>query len=177
MTQQALEQDPKVALQAGIDSLKQFARGEIPYVYAQGITSAIQRLAGDGIATKAFTDQITPDLMTGFVRQSLSNCFASLSKALLEFEAAEYKTRAANLTPNLPDHINSFATLAARYDIKVADLFPRDFEQQLARFEVLWDRREHSYQSRFNQAPLVHLLDIAFPPQDMSELRMPTFRG
>ncbi len=175
MSQQTLDKDPKVALQAGIDTLKQFARGDVPYVYAQGITSAIQRLEDQGIATKAFTDQITPELMTEFVRQTLSNSFASLSKALLEFEATASKTRVANLTPNLPDHINSLATLAARYDIKVSDLFPRDFDQQLARFDVLWDRREHSYRTRFNHAPLVHLLNIAFPRQDMSELRMPTF--
>jgi hypothetical protein len=175
MTQPTLEQDPKTALNNGIDTLQQFARGELPYVYVQGIISAIQKLEGAGTSTKAFTDQITPEVMTGVLRQNLSNCFRSLCKALVDFETAEFPTRVANLAPNLPDHINSYATLAARYEIKVSDLFLRDFERQMAGFEVLWERREHSYGSGGFRSPLVPLMEIAFPRQDMSELRMPTF--
>ena len=176
MAQQTLDNDPKLALQNGIDQLNQFALGERIYVHIQGITSAIQTLEEGGVSTDSFKAQITPELMTGVIRRGLSQLFDSLSKALSEFEGTEsivQQGRIANLTPNIPGQINAHAALASRYDISVSDLFPRNFDRQLERFEVLWDQREHSYSSRGFQSQLVPLLEIAFPRHDISELRMP----
>lgn len=115
--------------------------------------------------------------MSAVVRQSLRNAFDSLTKALNEFHSTEssvLQTRIANQTPNIPATIDSYAALAARFDVKVSDLFPRNFSQQVEAFEAIWDRREHSYSTGRFQSPLIPLMEIAFPNRDISELRMPS---
>lgn len=179
MTQTTIDKDPRVALQEGLDRLKLFAQGQHSYADAPGIVSRIEGLERTGVSTEAFRGQITPDLMSAVVRQSLKNAFDSLTMALNEFHSTQsfvLQARIANQTPNIPASIDSYAALSARFDVKVSDLYPRNYSQQLEAFEVLWDKREHSYNAGRFQNPLQPLMEIAFPRRDISELRMPTIR-
>ena len=173
------DKEPRVALQESLDRLKLFAQGQQSYANAHGIISRIEHLERAGVSTDTFRAQITPDLMSAVVRQSLKNGFDSLTMALNEFHSTQsfvLQTRIANQTPNIPASIDSYAALAARFDIKVSDLYPSNLSQQLKAFEVLWDTREHSYNGGRFQNALLPLMEVAFPNGDISELRMPNMR-
>ena len=137
MTQQSLDKDPRIDLQESLDRLQLFAQGQHSYADAHGIISRIEHLERAGVSTDSFRAQITPELMRSVVRHSLTNGLDSLTRALSEFhntQSSVLQTGTANQTPNVPASIDSYAALAARFDVTVSDLYPRNLSQQLQAF-------------------------------------------
>jgi hypothetical protein len=169
---------PRPALEVlneALATLKELPQNPDIFFHPTSLVDALKRLEDPqvGFDTREHRAQITPELMTAVVRTTLSNYFGKLHQALHEFNNAEYPTRVANLTPNVVAHIGALESVAARFDVKVSDLYPKDYDNLFKQFRELWSTREHSYDNAPLLSPYLPLMQIAFSPQSMEELRMP----
>ncbi len=163
-------------LDKALVALREFPGRPDTFVDYRAISDSLHRLEQVGFDTREHRSQITPELMTAVVRATFTAYMGKLETVLRDFaeKSGVEQIRMANSTPNILGHIHSLESVAARFDVKVSDLYPRHYDQQEGHFRELLDRREHSYGTTSFVSPLVPLMRIAFPAGEMSALRMPS---
>jgi hypothetical protein len=114
--------------------------------------------------------------MIAVVRATFTAYLGKLEMVLRDFaeKSGVEQTRMANSTPNILGHIHSLESVAARYHVKISDLYPPHYDHQEGLFRELLDQREHSFGTRPYVSPLMPLMRIAFPAGEMSDLRLPS---
>jgi hypothetical protein len=162
-------------LNEALSALREFPNRPEIFVDYRSIPESLKKLEEHGFDTREHKNQITPELMTAVVRTTFATYFGKLETALHDFAKAGFgeQTRLANSTPNILAHISSLEGLAARFDVKVSDLYPQGYDSQVKQFGDLLDRREHAYGMGHIVSPLIPLMMIAFGPKDISALSMP----
>lgn len=162
-------------LNEALSALREFPNRPEIFVDYRAISESLSKLEQNGFDTREHRDQITPELMTAVVRTTFATYLGKLETALHDYGRlyGVEQTRFANSTPNILAHISSLESVAARFDVKVSDLYPDRYDSQVKQFRDLLDRREHSHGMGHMVSPLVPLMKIAFAPKDISALSMP----
>ena len=163
-------------LEKSLLALREFPERPDTFVDYRAISDSLHRLEKVGFDTREHRSQITPELMIAVVRATFTTYVGKLETVLRDFaeKSGVEQTRIANSTPNILGHIHSLESVAARFNVKVSDLYPINYDHQEGQFRELLDKREHSFGTRPFVSPLVPLMTIAFPAGEMSALRMPS---
>ena len=179
MTAQTMDSTPTRpalhTLNEALSALREFPNRPELFVDYLSISESLHKLEQSGFDTREHRDQITPELMTAVVRTTFATYLGKLETALQAYEKLHgvEQTRFANSTPNILAHISALESVAARFDVKVSDLYPDRYDRQVKQFRDLLDRREHSNGTGHIVSLLVPLMKIAFAPKDIGALSMP----